>query len=290
MTKVIFFGASHYSLPILQKLLTLADFQVPLIVTKTDKASGRDQKITPNPVAQFCQEQQLPLLQVDSFDSHFLSLVSSYSPDLGLCVAFGPPFFDQATIDLFPKKIINIHPSPLPRYRGATPGPWQIIKGEENSAVTFFQIDLLPDHGPIIASLPLKINPDDTAGTFYNRAFQLAADHLDTVLKNYLQNPTQLQAQDHSQKSYFPKITKKEAKIDWQQSPKDIYNFIRALNPFPIAWTTVSNSKQQILKMKIFSADFDSATQTLTPKTVQIEGKNKTDWSQISSHYIPQNF
>ena len=196
MTKS-YFGAYHYSLPILQNFNS-GDFQVPLIVTKTDKASGRDQ-ITPNPVAKFCQEQQLPLLQVDSFDSNFLSLVSSYSPDLGLCVAFGPPFFDQATIDLFPKKIINIHPSPLPRYRGATPGPWQIIKGEEDSAVTFFQIDLLPDHGPIIASLPLKINPHDTAGTFYDRAFQLAADHLDTVLKNYLQNPTRLQSQVDSQ-------------------------------------------------------------------------------------------
>lgn len=285
MTKVIFFGASTYSLPILKKLLSLANFQVPLIVTKTDKASGRDQKITPNPVSQFCQENNLPLLQVDSFDSSFLSLVSGLSPDLGLCVAFGPPFFDQSTIDLFPKKIINIHPSPLPRYRGATPGPWQIINGETNSAVTFFQIDLLPDHGPLIVSLPLKINPTDTAGSFYNQAFKLAADNLKTVLKNYLNNPDQTQPQDHSQKSYFPKITKDKAQINWQKKPKDIDSFIRGLNPFPVAWTQISNSSGQILKMKIFSADLDLSKNKITPNIVQIEGKNKTKWPEISQYY-----
>lgn len=283
MTKVIFFGASHYSLPILQKLLTLADFQVPLIVTKTDKASGRDQKITPNPVAQFCQEQQLPLLQVDSFDSHFLSLVSSYSPDLGLCVAFGPPFFDQATIDLFPKKIINIHPSPLPRYRGATPGPWQIIKGEENSAVTFFQIDLLPDHGPIISSLPLKILPTDTAKTFYDRAFSLATDNLEKILNSYSLHPQKLTPQDHSKKSYFPKISKEKAEIDWQQPATKIDAFVRGLNPFPIAWSKVKNHQGNIYKIKIFSGKI--LNNQFVPEEVQIEGKTKTIWSKINPYY-----
>lgn len=285
MIRVIFFGASVYSLPLLEKLLTLPDFTLPLVITKTDKAAGRSQKITPNPVAKFCHDRRLPLLQIENFDSKFLSLVSAFSPNLGLCVAFGPPFFDQNTLDLFSLGIINVHPSPLPRYRGATPGPWQIINGETQSAVSFFKIDLLPDHGPLIASLPLKITLTDTAGTFYQKAFKLAADNLDKILKNYLKNPQKLTPQDHSQKSHFPKISKESARIDWQQSPHQIYDFIRALNPFPVAWTFISSSSGQTLRLQIFSASLNHKKNILTPKIVQIEGKNKTNWPEIAKYY-----
>ena len=103
-------------------------------------------------------------------------------------------------IDIPTHKIINIHPSPLPKYRGATPGPWQIINGETTSAVTFFQIDALPDHGPIITQIPLKITPTETAATFYQKAFTLAATNLEPVLKSYLTHPNSLTPQDHTQK------------------------------------------------------------------------------------------
>ena len=283
MIKVIFFGASDYSLPVLKKLLSLKNFSVPLIVTKTDKAFGRNQKISPNPVAEFCQKNQLPLLQIEDFDSNFMSLVSGLSPDLGLCVAFGPPFFDKKTINLFPLKIINIHPSPLPKYRGATPGPWQIINGEKKSALTFFQIDPLPDHGPIISSLPLKIIPTDTAKNFYDRAFSLAADNLEKIIKNYSLHPQKLTPQNHSQKSYFPKISKENAQINWQQSADKIDAFVRGLNPFPVAWSKVKNQQGTIYKIKIFSGKVSN--NQFIPNEVQIEGKIKTTWSKITPYY-----
>jgi len=285
MTKIIFFGSSQYSLPVLQKLTQIPNFKLVSVVSKIDKAFGRDQKITPNPVAKFCQDHQLPLLQIEEFTPEVKSKISSLKSDLALCVAFGPPFFDQETIDTFPYKIINIHPSPLPKYRGATPGPWQIINGEDKSALTFFQIDALPDHGPIITQIPFDISPTDTSETFYQRAFDLAATHLEEVLTSYLNNPTHLQNQDHSQKSYFPKMTKDTAKINWAWENEKIERFIRALNPWPIAWTFTENLNHDFFKMKIFSAIFDHQTQKLVPKIVQVEGKNKTDWSEIKKYY-----
>ncbi len=285
MTKIIFFGASIYSLPILNKLLGLPDFELQAVVSKIDKAFGRNQKITPNPVAKYCLDHQLPLLQIETFSEDCKLKIKNYKAELGLCVAFGPPFFDEDTINSFPYKIINIHPSLLPKYRGATPGPWQIINGETSSAVTFFQIDSLPDHGPIIATLPFDISPCETASSFYHKAFSLGADNLDVVLKTYLTSPKSIIPQDHSQKSYYPKLTKDTAKIDWSWNINKIEAFIRALNPWPIAWTFVENLNHITLKMKIFSAFIDQNKSDFIPKIVQVEGKNKTEWTEIEKYY-----
>jgi len=282
-TNIVFFGSSPYSLIILEKLLTLPEYNVSVIVTKTDKPVGRDQTVTANPVAQFATDHHLLLLQIEQFNTDFHSQLSTLTPQVGLCVAFGPPFFDQAMIDLFPLGIINIHPSPLPKYRGATPGPWQIINGETTSAVTFFLIDLLPDHGPIIAQLPFDITPTETSASFYQKAFTIASTNLLSVLSTYLSPLTsKLIPQDHIQKSYYPKFTKDTAQIDWSWPEIKIDRFIRALTPWPIAWTFVRNLNGDPQKMKIFSSKFD---QKLILDLVQIEGKKPVLWSEIKKYY-----
>lgn len=283
MHKVIFFGSSEYSLIILSALLKLPDFQVTTIVTKPDKPVGRRQLITPNPVAQYARHHHLPLLQPESFYQNLISKIYHLQSDLGLCVAYGPPFFTPEMIDIPKYKIINIHPSPLPKYRGATPGPWQIINGETRSAVTFFQIDPLPDHGPIVSQIPFDIAPDETAGSFYIKAFTLAASKLKTILDSYIASPHLLTPQDHSQKSYYPKFSKESAKINWSWDVEKIYRFINALNPWPIAWTFVTNSSKDILRMKIFSSSI--INQNLDFNLVQIEGKRPVLWDEIKSHY-----
>ena len=278
MTNIIFFGSSEYSVIILKKLLGIKDFSVLAVVSKIDKPAGRSQKITPNPVALFAKQQNLKLLQIESFTPKLRSTIDDLKPDLGLCVAFGPPYFDQKMIDIPKYKIINIHPSPLPKYRGATPGPWQIINGETNSAITFFQIDALPDHGPIITQIPFEITPSETSITFYQKAFSLAANNLESILKSYILNPKLLFPQDHSQKSYFPKFNKDNAQINWSWNNNKIDNFVRALTPWPIAWTYTTNQQGQKLKMKIFSFNKE-------PVEVQIENKQKTFWPEISKYY-----
>jgi len=278
MIKTVFFGSSEYSIIILQKLLKLPDFEVSVVVSKIDKPVGRDQKIIPNPVVNFCRQNKIPLLQIEEFTQSIRSNINDLRPDLGLCVAFGPPYFDQEMIDIPKFKIINIHPSPLPKYRGATPGPWQIINGETKSSVTFFQIDILPDHGPIITQLPFDISPTETSTTFYNKAFDLASDNLEVILKSYISQPDNLQIQDHSQKTYFPKFTKETAQINWFWPQDKIDRFVRALNPWPTAWTYIIDQKGNQLKMKIFSSN-------VKPIEVQVEGKKPTKWSEISSYY-----
>lgn len=283
MFNIAFFGSSEYSNIILKKLITLADFNLITVITKPDKPTGRNQDITANPVANFARKNNLPLLQPEDFTPEFTKHFQTLNLDLALVVAYGPPYFSQELIDIPTYKVVNIHPSPLPRYRGATPSPWQIIKGETKSSITFFQIDALPDHGPIIAQVPLEITSTDTSESFYLKAFNLAAESLESILKNYISHPDKLEVQDHTQKSYFPKLNKEKAQIKWSQSPLEIYNFIRALYPWPIAWTYVENQQHQTLKMKIISADISQ--DKLILKDVQIEGKTITPWSKISTYY-----
>ncbi len=278
MTNIIFFGSSEYSVIILKKILEIKDFSVLAVVSKIDKPAGRSQIITPNPVVSFTKQHNLNLLQIEEFTPNLRSTIDDLKPDLGLCVAFGPPYFDQEMIDIPKYKIVNIHPSPLPKYRGATPGPWQIINGETASAVTFFQIDVLPDHGPIITQIPFEITPTETAITFYNKAFNLAASNLAAILESYILNSESLTPQDHTQKSYFPKFDKDSARIDWHWDDNKIDRFVRALIPWPVAWTYVINKQGQKLKMKIFSY-------TTEPIEVQIEGKQRTLWPQVSKYY-----
>ncbi|MFA6185345.1 MAG: methionyl-tRNA formyltransferase [Candidatus Shapirobacteria bacterium] len=283
MTNLIFFGSSEYSLIILKKILEIKDFNLISVVTKTDKAVGRNQKITANPVANFAHQNNIKLYQVEEFTPEFKSEIQNLKSDIFICVAFGPPYFDQEMIDIPKFKIINIHPSPLPKYRGATPGPWQIINGETKTAVSFFQIDSLPDHGPIISQIPFDISPTDTATSFYQKAFIIAANNLETVIKKYINNLKSLTPQDHTQKTYFPKFTKDNAQIDWSWDISKIERFIRALNPWPIAWTFVTNQQSQKIKMKILSASI--INQQLIPNTVQIEGKKIVSWSEICKYY-----
>lgn len=283
MINLIFFGSSDYSVIILKKLLEIKDFNVLAVFTKSDKPVGRKQEIIPNPVADFARQNKLDLFQPEEFDNNLTSKIRNLKPDLGLVVAFGPPYFTQEMINIPKFKIVNIHPSPLPKYRGATPGPWQIINGETTTAVTFFQIDALPDHGPIITQLPFEITSNETATSFYQKAFNLASDNLENILKSYISNPTNIVEQDHTQKSYFPKFTKESAQIDWNWDIQKIDRFVRSLNPWPTAWTFVKNQQDQTLKMKIISSSI--VKNEFIPNEVQIEGKTKNNWQEIGKYY-----
>jgi len=283
MTRIVFFGSSEHSLIILKSLINISDFELVRVISKPDKPVGRSQKVTPNIVSQFCLDNNLPLARPQDFDQNFVDEFRNYQADIALVVAYGPPYFTQEMIDIPKFKIVNIHPSPLPKYRGATPGQWQIIKGEINSGVCFFQIDALPDHGPIIATLPLKIEITDTSHSYYQKAFDLAASNLESVLMDYITHPTQLTPQDHTQKSYYPKLNKDDAFLDWSLPDINKYNFIRALFPWPIAWTYVTNQSKQKLKIKLISANF--INKKLILEKVQIEGKPPTSWSEIEKYY-----
>jgi len=283
MKRIIFFGASEYSIPILESLCKDKSIEIIAVVTKPDKKADRNLTLKENIVAQTAKNHNLNIIKTEVFDDEFLRNYHSLKPDLGIVVAYGPPYFTKEMIDFPIYKVINIHPSPLPKYRGATPAPYQIINGETKSALSFFQIDELPDHGPIIKSIPFEIDSTDTSSTFYQKAFNIASISISNVITYYMEHPTDLLPQDHSQKTYYTKLTKDKAKIDWSKPADYNERFIRAMQDWPIAWTKVQNNKNEILTMKIFTSKIFN--DNLSLDTVQIEGKNKVSWKEIEKYY-----
>jgi methionyl-tRNA formyltransferase len=283
MKRIIFFGASEYSIPVLKALVKNKKIKIVAVVTKPDKKVDRKLILKENVVATEAQEHNLNIIKTEIFDDDFLAKYYSLKPDLGIVVAYGPPYFTKDMIEFPMFKVINIHPSPLPKYRGATPAPYQIINGETKSAVTFFQIDALPDHGPIIKSISFEIDSSDTSSTFYEKAFNIASINISKVLKDYMEHPTDLLTQDHLQKTYYTKLTKDMAKVDWSKPANYNEKFVRAMHDWPVAWTKVINTNNEILKMKIFSTKI--VNNVLSLDTVQIEGKNKISWKEIEKYY-----
>jgi len=283
MKRIIFFGASEYSIPVLKALTKDKKIKIIALVTKPDKKVDRKLVLKENVVATEAKKYNLNIIKTEVFDDDFLSKYHSLKPDLGIVVAYGPPYFTKDMIDFPDFKVINIHPSPLPKYRGATPAPYQIINGETKSAVSFFQIDTLPDHGPIIKSIPFEIDSTDTSSTFYEKAFKIASNNISQVVTEYMELPTNLVDQDHLQKTYYTKLTKDKAKIDWSKPADYNERFIRAMQDWPVAWTKVTNINNEFLKMKIFSTRI--INNVLSLDTVQIEGKNKISWKEIEKYY-----
>ncbi len=282
--KLVFFGSNQYSVTVLKALLADSNFTVSTVVTKPDAPANRGQILTSNPVAIYCKENHVPLLQPIDFTQEFVQQFKSLEPDIAVVVAYGPPFFTQEMIDLPTYKVVNLHPSPLPKYRGAAPAPWQIINGESTSALSIFQIDALPDHGPIIAMLPFPISPTETSNTFYEKAFNIGAQSLGKILLDYIQTyPAMLKPQNHTEKTYYPRMDKSVAKINWNQSAEYNQRFIRAMQPWPIAWTEIIGKDREKRTMKVFSSSIKN--NQLELENVQIEGKKLANWSQLKEHY-----
>jgi len=283
MIRTIFFGASEYSVPVLEALVKDKKTKIIAVVTKPDKKADRNMLLKENIVTQIAKKHNLKIIKTEQFDTDFLKFYYSKKFDLGIVVAYGPPYFTKEMIDFPIYKVINIHPSPLPLYRGATPAPYQIINGETKSALSFFQIDELPDHGPIIKSILFDIDSTDTSSIFYEKAFKIASENISKVLKNYMEHPTDLLVQDHSKKTYHAKLTKDMAKIDWSKPANYNERFIRAMQDWPVAWAKVKNQNGDVLTMKIFSSKI--VDKSLSLDTVQIEDKNKISWKEIEKYY-----
>lgn len=245
--KIVFAGTSEFGIPTLEKLKD----QLVLIITQPDKPAGRDKKLTPPPIKLWAEKHGLPIEQPDqikSLETRFRTL----EPDLLLVAAYGQIIpSDILNIPKFGS--INIHGSLLPKYRGASPIQTALLNGDKESGITLLKMDEKMDHGPIIAKQALVISADDTFTTLYKKLSLLASELTPRVLTDWLEgkiNPTE---QDHSRATFTKLLTRSDGKIDWSRPAAEIHNQIRALNPEPGTWTTLSGKTVKILETEILS-------------------------------------
>jgi methionyl-tRNA formyltransferase len=273
---ILFFGSSAYSVIVLQALLK-AGYQ-PTVITTPPKPSGRSRQPTPNPLHQFSQAQSLTL--------HLANQIPSTSVDLIISADYGLKI-PQAVLNLAKINALNIHPSLLPKYRGAAPVPHALLAGEAQTGITIIQMTDKIDAGPIIAQQTIPISPQDNAETLLTKCFKLGSILLIKTLPGYIEHKITPKPQPtKSPTAYSRRFTKQDGFVPWTNlksalstNGQQLNNKIRALHPWPGVYTLMPNHKT----LKLLSARLER--DKLLPTSVQLAGKQPISWQQFLAGY-----
>jgi len=216
-------------------------------------------------------------------------------PDVGVLASYGKIL--PSEILAIPKYgILNIHPSLLPKYRGASPVQAAILAGDKETGVSIIKMDEKVDHGPIVAQFAEKILLTDTAESLYQHLFTSGAEVLLTILPAYLKDQIELRQQNDSQSTYTKKLTRDDGKIDWKKPDEYLERFIRAMSPWPGSWTMIGilpissdrGGSVKLRQLKILRAHLENLspdTCHLIPDLVQLEGKKPVSFKQFQEGY-----
>jgi len=252
--RIIFMGTPELSCASLQRLLESADFDIPLVITQPDRPKGRDLKLQPSPVKELALRANLPVLQPErARDEAFIEALQRTQPDLITVAAFGQ-ILPKTVLDIPRFGCLNVHTSLLPKYRGAAPIQWAILNDERQTGVTIMKMDVGMDTGDIVTQESTPIVADDTSETLHDRLAKIGADLLVRTIPDFVAGQIQPRPQPADAVSYAPKIKKQDGRIDWQQPSRAIWNRIRALVPWPGAFTHLAAQPEPHL-LKIWRAN-----------------------------------
>ena len=209
---------------------------VVAVVTQPDRPAHRGQRLTPPPVKQAALAAGIPVLQPARLrDPEWPERLAVLGADVAVVVAFGQ-ILPKAVLDAPARGSINIHASLLPRYRGAAPIQWSIIRGETETGITTFRMDPGMDTGDILLMRAIPIGADETAGELFARLAPLGAEVIVETLARL--DSIVPQPQDHAGATLAPRLKKGDGTIDWARPARDIVNLARGCNPWPGATTS----------------------------------------------------
>ena len=265
--RIVFMGTPDFAVPSLEILLA-AGYPVVGVVTATDKMGGRGgKKLLESAVKKCAVRHGIPVLQPEKFRNEaFLSELRALRADLQIVVAFR--MLPTVVWDMPPLGTFNLHGSLLPKYRGAAPINWAVIRGEQETGCTTFFLKHEIDTGDILLRHRIPVGPNDTAGDVHDRMMLEGAELVLKTVQLIETGTYELQEQDGSAATSAPKIHRETCRIDWAQPVATVHNFVRGLSPWPAAWTTLSGET-----LKIIRATAESTAHELKPGTVLSDGK-----------------
>jgi methionyl-tRNA formyltransferase len=227
--RVLFYGTPAFALPTLEALL--AHHQVVAVITQPDRPAGRGRATTPSPVKRRAMEASVLVLQPPRLrDPGWPERLAEYRADVAVVVAFGQ-ILPRTVLDVPTRGSINVHASVLPRYRGAAPIAWAIMRGETRTGVTTFQMDPGMDTGDLLLSESTPIGPEETAGELATRLAPIGARLLLRTLEHIDSLPRI--PQDHPAATLAPRLRKEDGWLRPTEGARDLVNRVRGCNPWP---------------------------------------------------------
>jgi methionyl-tRNA formyltransferase len=240
-------GSPEFAIPVLQ-LLLLNRHNIPAVYTRPDKPAGRGRASLAPPVKEAALTWNLPVIQVPSLKTpEAAEQLAGFQPEAIVVAAFGQ-ILPQAVLDIPSYGCLNIHPSLLPKYRGASPVMAAILAGDEFAGVSVMRLDAGMDTGPILSRAQIPLLARDTAGSLTPRLFQAGARMLLEVLAVLPRGKLLPEPQNNEEASYTREVTKEEGKIDWNLSAVDIWRRVRAYQPWPEAYTFWQGKQLKIIE------------------------------------------
>ena len=291
--RVVFMGTPDFSVPTLEKIIE-AGHEVIGVVTQPDKAKGRGKKVLFPPVKETALAHNLSVYQPKrARDPEFIEEMKALNPDVMVVVAFGQ-ILPKAILDIPKYGCINVHASLLPKYRGAAPIQWAVIRGEKVSGVTTMQMDVGLDTGDMLLKTEIPLDEEETGGSLHDKLSTLGGNLLIETLEKIEAGDIHPEKQDDSQAGEYARMLDKNlGRIDFSMPAVEIERLIRGLNPWPSAFTSYNGKTMKLWKVKadncgqgvpgqVIHVDKNSFTVqtgqgTLQILELQMEGKKRMD-------------
>ncbi|WP_176555795.1 methionyl-tRNA formyltransferase [Virgibacillus ndiopensis] len=254
MKRIVFMGTPDFSVPILQALID-SEYEVVLVVTQPDRPKGRKKILTPPPIKVEALNNQIPVFQPEKLKNDYQEILS-YKPDLIVTAAYGQILPNELlTAPEF--GCINVHASLLPELRGGAPIHYAILQGKKETGITIMYMVEKLDAGDILTQQTVMITDNDHVGSMHDKLSTVGSELLIETLPQLFARTITPVKQDNSQVTFASNIKREQERIDWNRSNEDLYNQVRGLHPWPVAFTTYQEKPMKIWWAEVDNTNYD---------------------------------
>jgi methionyl-tRNA formyltransferase len=262
MTKIIFMGTPDFSVPVLKRILAMG-YEVIAVVTQPDRPVGRKKVLTAPPVKVEALKHDIPVYQPEKIRrQEELVPILQLGADLIVTAAFGQ-ILPKELLDAPRYGCINVHASLLPELRGGAPIHYSLIQGKKETGITIMYMAEKLDAGDILTSVSIPIDERDTVGTLHEKLSEAGANLLSETLPKLLNGEITAVPQKETEATFAPNIKREQEKIDWSKTGEEIYNQIRGLNPWPVAYTELDGLVIKVWWGEKYNTEIDAEPGTI---------------------------
>ncbi len=249
--RTVFLGTPEFAVPVLEALAR--ETEVALVVSQPDRPKGRGRKLTPPPVKVAALRLGIDVIQPNIVKGRrFAVRIAEYDPDFVITAAFGR-LLGPSLLGTPKKNSLNVHASLLPRLRGAAPVNWAILRGDTETGVSIMKMEEGLDSGPVYRMVKTKIHEQETAGELTLRLAHLGAEALIETLRCF--DDLEAVSQDHDKATWAPILKKKDGRINWDRSVRELHCHVRGMSPWPSASTVLNGKPLKVHVAKVLRTD-----------------------------------
>lgn len=254
--KIVFMGTPDFAVETLRALLESPKHTVAAVVTQPDKPKGRGHMMQFPPVKELALSYQVPVYQpVKVRTAEFVEILKEIDPDVMVVVAFGQ-ILSKEILEIPKYGCLNVHASLLPKYRGSSPIQWAIINGEKETGVTIMRLDTGVDTGDMIKKAVMPIEAKETGESLFTKLSRLGGPMMLEVLEELENGTAVFEKQDDTLSSHTKKLDKEIGRINWNESAEKIECFVRGLNSWPSAYTTIDGKTLKIWEAEVEESEY----------------------------------